>query len=164
LFFLTFTADINGDGRTDVIGVGDADVVSALAAHQYGLAWFEQRPNQQPEFVGHEILPAMASSDNVSQLHALVSADINGDGLLDIVTGKRYYAHPSTTPDPGTQDPAKLLWFELKRDSAGAHFEQHVLHEASGVGCSFAVRDVNGDGKPDVFTTNKHGTFLHLQQ
>lgn len=148
----------------DVDGDGDADVVSAVAAHQYGLAWFEQRPGEQPEFIAHEILPTTASQDNVSQLHALVSADINGDGLLDIVTGKRYHAHPSTTPDPGTDDPVKLLWFQLQRDSSGAHFVQHVVHEDSGVGCSFSVRDVNRDGKVDIFTTSKHGTFLHVQE
>lgn len=148
----------------DVDGDGDADVVTALAAHQYGLAWFEHMPGQQPEFKGHEVLPATASDDNVSQLHSLVSADINGDGLPDIVTGKRYYAHPSSSPDPGTEDPAKLLWFELRRDGSGAHFVQHVVHEDSGAGASFAVKDVNGDGKLDIFTTNKRGTFLHLQQ
>lgn len=148
----------------DVDGDGDADVVSALAAHQYGLAWFEQRPGEQPELIAHEILPATASPDNVSQLHALVSADINGDGLLDIVTGKRFHAHPATTPDPGTDDPAKLLWFELQRDRGGAHFVEHVVDEDSGVGCSFAVRDVDGDGRADIFTTSKHGTYLHLQQ
>ena len=148
----------------DVDGDGDADVVSVLAAHQYGLAWFEHKPGEQPEFIAHPMLPTAASPENVSQLHALVSADVNGDGLLDIVVGKRYYAHPSSSPDPGTDDPAKLLWFELKRDGSGAHFVQHVVHEDSGAGCSFVVRDLNGDGKVDIFTTNKRGTFLHLQQ
>lgn len=148
----------------DIDGDGDADVVSSLAAHQYGLAWFEQRPGEDPAFVGHEILSSTASPDNVSQLHALISADVNGDGLLDIVTGKRYYAHPSRSPDPGTNDPAKLLWFELRRDASGARFVEHVIHEDSGAGCSLAARDVDGDGKLDIFTTNKRGTFLHLQR
>lgn len=147
----------------DVDGDGDSDIVSALAAHQYGLAWFEQRPGETPAFVAHDILPSSAGGDNVSQLHALVSVDIDGDGLLDIVTGKRFYAHPSSFKDPGTDDPAKLLWFKLKRDANGASFEQHVVHADSGAGCSFAARDVNGDGKVDIFTTNKRGTFLHLQ-
>lgn len=147
----------------DVDGDGDNDVVSALAAHQYGLAWFEQRPGESPEFVAHEILPTQASEGNVSQLHALVSVDVNGDGLPDIVTGKRYYAHPSSFPDPGSDDPALLLWFELQRDARGAHFVEHIVHDDSGAGCSFAARDVNGDGKVDIFTTNKRGTFLHLQ-
>jgi hypothetical protein len=39
-----------------------------------------------------------------------------------------------------------------------------VIHEDSGAGCNFVVRDLNGDGKVDVFTTNKRGTFVHLQR
>jgi len=60
-------------------------------------------------------------------------ADVNGDGLLDIITGKRWYAHPSTNPDPGTNDPALLEWFELRRAGGTATFLQHTIHTASGV-------------------------------
>ncbi|HEY7373630.1 MAG TPA: VCBS repeat-containing protein, partial [Polyangia bacterium] len=149
----------------DVDGDGDADVVSVLAAHQYGLAWFEQQgTGASSTFVAHQILSTAQSSSNLSQMHAMALADVNGDGLLDIVTGKRYYAHPSTNPDPGTTDPALTVWFELQRGAGGATFVEHVVHMASGVGCNFIARDVTGDGKVDIFTTNKHGTFLHVQQ
>jgi hypothetical protein len=46
----------------------------------------------------------------------------------------------------------------------GLNFVPHLIHDASGVGCSIAAQDLNGDGKVDVFTTNKKGTFLHLQR
>ena len=49
-----------------------------------------------------------------SQLHAVDLVDVNGDGLMDIVTGKRYFAHGSHG-DIGQLDPAVLYWFELKR-------------------------------------------------
>jgi hypothetical protein len=146
----------------DVDGDGDNDVVTALAAHGYGLAWFEAEGGGA-SFERHDILPASAGPENFSQLHALVAADINRDGLTDLVAGKRYYAHPSTNPDPGTEDPPVLYWFELKRDGTGARFEPHLVHEDSGAGCNFIVRDVTGDDKPDIFTTNKRGTFLHVQ-
>jgi hypothetical protein len=149
----------------DVDGDGDSDVVSVLAAHQYGLAWFEhQGTGAAATFVGHQILPTLAGANNVSQLHSMVVADVNGDGLTDIVTGKRYYAHPSTNPDPGTTDPPVISWFELQRGAAGATFVQHVIHDNSGAGCNFVARDLNRDGKVDIFTTNKRGTFLHLQR
>jgi hypothetical protein len=41
---------------------------------------------------------------------------------------------------------------------------QHQIHDASGVGCNFVARDLNGDGKPDVFAANKRGIFVHLQR
>ena len=55
------------------------------------------------------------------------------------------------------------VWFELQRGAGGATFVEHVVHMGSGVGCNFVARDVTGDGKVDIFTTNKHGTFLHVQ-
>lgn len=148
----------------DVDGDGDNDVVTSLAAHGYGLSWFEQTSDAANPFVAHPILPTAAGAGNFSQAHALVAADVNGDGLTDLVAGKRYYAHPSTNADPGTTDPPVLYWFELQRGAAGATFVPHLIDDDSGAGCNFVARDVTGDGKVDVFTTNKRGTFLHVQK
>ncbi|MDX1365090.1 MAG: hypothetical protein R3243_12815 [Arenibacter latericius] len=41
-----------------------------------------------------------------SQLHALEVADIDNDGILEIITGKCFYAHNGR--DPGGEDPAVL--------------------------------------------------------
>jgi hypothetical protein len=143
----------------DVDGDQDADVVTSLNAHGYGLSWFEQ--GDDGNFTPREILPALAGGDSFSQLHSLAAADLNGDGRLDVVSGKRYYAHPSTNADPGTTDPAVLYWFELDES---ATFSPHLIHDESGAGCNFTIFDVNGDGRPDIFTANKHGIFLHTQQ
>jgi hypothetical protein len=146
----------------DVDGDGDADVVTALAAHRYGLSWFEQE--DLDTFTAHEILPTMATATGTSQLHSLSVADMNGDGLLDVLAGKRYYAHPSTNADPGSTEPPLVSWFELSQSGGTATFTPHTIHADSGAGCNFAVLDVTGEGKPDVFTTNKRGTFLHAQR
>jgi hypothetical protein len=147
----------------DVDGDGDSDVITALAAHGYGLSWFEQTSASPLSFTAHEILPATPGPGNFSQLHALVLEDLNGDGLKDLITGKRFYAHPGTQ-DPGGTDPAVLYWFELKRTPNGVVFEPHLIHSDSGVGCAFVARDMNADGKPDIAVINKKGAFLHLQQ
>jgi len=145
----------------DVDGDGDSDIVTALAAHRYGLYWYEQV--DADTFTPHEILPTSATATSISQLHSLATADMNGDGLLDVVAGKRYYAHPSSNADPGTNEPPLIQWFELGRDG-GVTFTPHTIHDDSGAGCNFVVLDVTGEGKPDVFTTNKRGTFLHAQR
>jgi hypothetical protein len=149
----------------DVDGDGDMDVVSSLAAHDYGMAWFERTgTGASISFTPHQILATMPGTGNFSQAHAMVAADVNGDGLTDIIAGKRYYAHPSSNPDEGTDDPPLLVWFELQRSGGTATFVPHQIHADSGAGCNFVAGDFTGDRKVDIFTTNKRGTFLHVQQ
>jgi hypothetical protein len=149
----------------DVDGDGDADVVSALQAHGYGIAWFEhQGTGMAATFVPHVILPTANATGNFSQPHAMAVADVNGDGLLDVIAGKRYYAHPTGNLDPGSADPVVLYWFELQRNGGTATFVPHLVHNDSGAGCNFVARDLTGDGKVDIFTTSKRGTFLHVQR
>ncbi len=89
--------------------------------------------------------------------------DINGDGLKDLVTGKRWWAHGSHG-DVDPNAPAVLYWFEAKKDKDGiTTFTPHLIDDDSGIGTQFAVADVNGDGLPDIVVSNKKGTFLFEQ-
>ncbi len=143
----------------DVDGDGDGDVITSLKAHDYGLSWFEQVTGDDGDisFVEHAILPGVAeeSLDGVqfSQPHAVQLADINGDGLMDIVTGKRFWAHgPKGDADPAGA--AVLYWFELVHtasdDGVTAHYRPHLIDNDSGVGTQFTTGDLNGDGKVDI--------------
>lgn len=152
----------------DFDGDGDNDVVTALNAHGYGLVWHEQVPgnNGGITFKRHEIMaegPATSPGQlSFSQLHALRLADIDGDGVKDIITGKRYFAHGGK--DPGGKDAPVIYWFQTLRKSNGkVEFVPRLIHNDSGVGTDVVTQDVNGDGRLDVVVGNKKGCFVHLQ-
>ena len=98
-----------------------------------------------------------------SQSHALHVVDINGDGLKDLVTGRRFWAH-GPHGDDSPADPAYLYWFEARRNKNGeTSFIPHLIDDDSGVGTQFAIADINGDGLLDVIISNKKGVFVFEQ-
>ncbi|HEV2395097.1 MAG TPA: FG-GAP-like repeat-containing protein [Verrucomicrobiae bacterium] len=154
--------DVNGDGL--------ADIITAWHCHHYGLVWWQQikGADGQPDWKEHIILPPnpdVTTTDfRVSQMHAMALADMNGDGLMDIVTGKRFWAHgPNGDKEPAA--PAVLFWMELRRDGkGGASFIPHLIDDDSGVGTQVIAADLNGDGRPDVLVANKKGIFIHFNE
>lgn len=95
--------------------------------------------------------------------HQALFHDMDGDGLKDIVTGKRHFAHGSKG-DAEPLAPAVLYWFRLVRGPGGPDFVPYLIDGDSGVGTQVVVADANGDGRPDVVVSNKMGTFVHLQE
>jgi len=95
-----------------------------------------------------------------SQTHGLALADINKDGNPDLITGKRYFAHNGK--DPGEFQPAVLYWFEYKPGKNPAWIP-HLIDDNSGVGLQVCVQDINGDGRLDIIVANKKGVFFFEQ-
>jgi hypothetical protein len=145
-----FAYDVDGDGLPDVI---------ATSAHQFGIWCYQQRPgtNGSPSFLKHDLFPKL-----VSETHAVQFVDLDGDGLKDLVTGKRYWSHGKH--EPGSEMPAMLYWFKAKKGADGmTTFTPFVIDDDSGIGTQFEVVDINGDGKLDIVTSSKKGLYIHLQ-
>jgi putative membrane-bound dehydrogenase-like protein len=150
----------------DVDGDGDNDVVTSKAAHAYGLAWFENdgRFGGDLRFREHLIMGERPEQNEFgivfSQLHALALADMDRDGVQDVVTGKRFWAHKEL--DPGSLEPAVLYWFRTARDGGKVQFVPYKIDSNSGVGTQVVSDDLNGDELPDIVVGNKKGTFVFL--
>lgn len=156
-----FAWDIDGDGLNDV--------VTSLEAHGWGLAWFRQVRNGDEIRFEKELIMGDSHDDNpygvrFSQPHALEIADLNGNGELDLLTGKRFWAHgPDGDPEPNA--PAVIYWFRPVTDESGqTEFIPHLIDDDSGVGTQIATGDLTGNGLPDIATCNKKGGFVFLNR
>jgi hypothetical protein len=157
--------DVNGDGLNDV--------VTPLEGHGFGLAWYEQKraAGGQPTFVQHMIMDGFltrnAGDVMFTEPHASAFADIDGDGVQDLVTGKRYMSHLMSFGDPDPFGAPVLYVYRTVRNAAapgGAEFIPELVNNRSGVGSHLDIGDVNGDGKPDIVTSGALGTFVFLNQ
>jgi len=153
--------DVNGDGLNDV--------VTAIAAHGWGLAWFEQKRDAQKiiSFVRHDLMGDFSTKNaggvTFSEPHGAAFADMDGDGIPDLITGKRLYSHLDSFLDPDPHGPAVLYWYKTTRNpkaEGGAEFVPELIHNRSGVGSQFVVTDLNKDGTPDVVIGDAKGTFI----
>lgn len=151
----------------DVDGDGDNDVITSLAAHEFGLAWHEQvRDGDKVAFRRHTIMGDRPEQNRYgvvfSELHSVHLADIDGDGLKDIVTGKTYWSHHRQSPmwDAG----AVVYWFRLVRTPQGVDWAPHKADGEAGIGRQVTLHDVNKDGLPDIVLGGMVGAHVLLHR
>jgi len=140
----------------DLDSDGDQDLFIS-SAHAFGVWWVENTGDGP--WTLHEI------DKSFSQTHAVETVDINGDGQLDYVTGKRFFAHNGG--DPGAHDPVVMCWYEVVREKGQApKITPHNISAGlgTGVGTQFEIHDMNNDKKPDIVLSNKKGVNVLLQK
>ncbi len=126
-------ADINGDGRLDVILAP-----SEPAGGRYRLSWFESPADPlQPDWTEHVI------EDSIETVHhALGSADFDEDGTMDVATAEM---HSGSYPHE----------VKVFLNGGGRAWGKQVL-AASG-SHNIRIADIDGDGTSDLFGANWRG-------
>ncbi len=120
--YAVLAADVNGDGKPDVVVVDQLQVV-----------WYEN-----PTWKKRVILDKKTKPDNV----CAAAVDVDGDGKLDLVLGAGW--QPSDTQNPGT-----LQWLKNPgaADREWAMFpipcDEPTVHRVRAF-------DIDGDGKPEI--------------
>jgi hypothetical protein len=125
-------ADVNGDGRVDVVTTSDWSTGSVNVLLGNGDGAFQRRQTC-----------AMASG-----AYSVVIADLNADRRVDLVTANSRY-----------KDSRNVSVFLGKGDGT---FKAERTFDAGGQASAVAVGDVNGDGKPDLVTANDYSRTVSL--
>lgn len=132
-------ADLNRDGRLDIIGDSSA-----------GLAWIEQ-PARIDDAWNSRTIGSFAPDS----MTGLEIADIDGDGDLDLMAGS--YSRGDRQEDDANADVnsplGRLGWFENPGDADGEWQRHDISRRKRGMFDKFIARDVDGDGDVDFLGT-----------
>ncbi|SCL29404.1 Repeat domain-containing protein [Micromonospora rhizosphaerae] len=138
-----FVVDVNGDGRADIVGFGDAGVYISYAQPDgtYGA----------PQFVVHNF--GYVDDGWRVELHPRFVADITGDGRADIIGCGYAGVWVSRAQADGTYAPAQFVLADFGYTS-GWRVERHPRF----------VVDVNGDGRADIVGFGDAGVYVSYGQ
>jgi hypothetical protein len=132
-------ADLNGDGRLDIV----------LAEAFHTLVWLEQPTNREAAWTLHTI-----GTHWPDQLVGLRVADINSDGRADVLTGGYSRGPRDEDADVEASTPmGRLAWFEQPTDPGEPWIRHDISRRQRGMFDQFVPRDMDGDGDVDFITT-----------
>lgn len=137
----------------DVDDDDDADLIWGIG-HGYGVYWMEQALDA----AGKRVWKQREIDVEWSQAHYPLLADVNMDGKLELVTGKRFRSHNGH--DPGGSDPLCVYYY--KYNSPNKKWDRFVINDDGNVGFGIftAAEDIDGDGDVDILCPGKSGLYL----
>jgi Ca2+-binding RTX toxin-like protein len=138
--FPRMAADVNGDGRADIVGFGINGVLVALGNASGGF---------NSPVLGINAFGASAAAGGWSSndTYHRTLGDVNGDGHADIIGFGSNATYVSLANSDGTFQSAIL------NGGGGGGSDNFIHHE---------VADVNGDGKADIVTFGTDGVYVAL--
>lgn len=156
-------ADVNGDGKTDVIVPGGyffdtySPNINVPPKNRGSITWWENKGTGNA-FVRHDVVTLSPFS-----YHGVQLADIDGDGIKDMVsTGEQGKA-----PQSPADDIVEMHYFKGRIVSGERTFDPAVAVATNG-GSLPVVSDVDKDGLLDIVSAQYFGTaqpsFLWLKQ
>ena len=85
---------------------------------------------------------------------------MNGDGRLDLVTGKRFQSR--NVAAAGDDEPLGIYWYEFTANNGAINWTRHTISFGgkAGAGLQIVARDFDGDGDADVVSAGKSGLFV----
>ena len=132
-------ADLNGDGRLDVV----------LRDGRNGVVWLEQPEDPVAAWTRHVIgdIPP-------DVLVGFALADIDDDGDSDLVAGAYSQGDRAQDAEIGPEAAGgRLAWFENPGDGTGTWTRHDFSRRARGMFDKFIPRDMDGDGDIDFIGT-----------
>ncbi len=133
--------DLDGDGDLDVLyNHGDSIQFPPIPRPYHGVSWLENQGSFP--FTYHRLthLPGAQTS---------LAADLDGDGLLDVVSSSFVPGFDPNWPDADLMD--TIIW--LRQTSAG-QFQRYSLETRLTYHAAGALGDYDGDGDVDVVMGN----------
>ena len=136
--------DFDGDGKTDIVwGKG----------HQFGLYLWKSKGMVDGKLQWEEV----EIDKTYSQAHTPHLIDLDGDGVDELICGKRVRAHNGK--DPGGKEPPCIYAYTWDKETKA--FKRSTIDEGRvGTGLQIATGDLDQDGNIDLAVAGKSGTYI----